>query len=184
MDFSFLNNSIGKMVQIERGGPNKIVGKLLKIQGDFLTLEKENGEITYVYTLHVKTLAEPIMEEIQMTQVPAPVYNPNPPYTPVPIEPQPPIIEAASFVELLTNLQNRLVRVNQGGEALDGVVTDIRSVAGSESVTLIHAMKDFVHMPIQHIKSVTVLYQKQEDKKADEKKQEQVKGNNDQKKPQ
>ncbi|GIM45198.1 hypothetical protein DNHGIG_07470 [Collibacillus ludicampi] len=149
MNFSFLMNSIGKKVQVERGGPDKLEGKLVFIRPDFLILETEQNGYVYVQSRHIKTVSEPVIPEIQANQVNMEEKNILP------------MVEAEDFTELLRKLRHRLIRVNHGGpNVIQGVLIEV----GDGSVTILHQMKDFVHYPIYHIRSVTCIYKKNENK--------------------
>lgn len=157
MDFGFMSNSVGKLIQVERGGPDKIKGKLLGIKGDHLAVETENG-VVYVHTPHVKTISEPIVVEKQ-------AENAEP--AAVPAAP-PVVLEADDFTSLIGQMEHKYVKINQGGpNALEGVVLLQREGV----VTIVHKMKDYVHYPIYHIKTITWIANamKQEEKKDDNK---------------
>jgi spore coat protein B len=168
MDFRFLNDSIGKMLNFERNGPEKITGKLLDINSDFLVVMSENEEILYVNCNHIKSLSEAVINEVQMTSNAS-----RDPYASAP--PEPPILEALDFADLLAQMKHRQIRINHGPHAAQGVLIEIRP----DSITMLHNGNDFVHYPTYHIKSVTVIYktaqntktsdQKTQDKKADKK---------------
>jgi spore coat protein B len=156
MDFSFLVNSIGKKVQVERGGPDKLEGKLVFIRPEFLILETEQNGYVYVQSRHIKTVSEPVIPEIQANQVNMEEKNMN----------ILPMVEAEDFTELLRKLRHRLIRVNHGGpNVIQGVLIEV----GDESVTILHQMKDFVYYPIYHIRSVTCIFNNQNEKKNENK---------------
>lgn len=153
MDFSFLSDTVGKKIRLERGGPDKLEGTLLAIMPDALAIETQNEGIVYVHGYHVKTLSETVVQEIEMPSATTPegVVEPE--------EPRAPLIEAENFADVLTKLTHQMVRVNHGGpNSLQGVL--IRCFP--EAITILHEMKDYVHYPIHHIKSVTWIYQKRE----------------------
>ncbi|GIM45199.1 hypothetical protein DNHGIG_07480 [Collibacillus ludicampi] len=156
MDFSFLVNSIGKKVQVERGGPDKLEGKLVFIRPEFLILETEQNGYVYVQSRHIKTVSEPVIPEIQANQVNMEEKNMN----------ILPMVEAEDFTELLRKLRHRLIRVNHGGpNVIQGVLIEV----GDGSVTILHQMKDFVYYPIYHIRSVTCIFNNQNEKKNENK---------------
>ncbi|MCL6637677.1 MAG: hypothetical protein K6T26_06995 [Alicyclobacillus sp.] len=154
MDFSFMQDSIGKTVQLERGGPDRLVGKLVAIMPDCIALETPHEGVVYVHSRHIKTLSEPVIPEVQMVR-PA-VADTN---APVPVEEHPPLIEATNFEDLLSKLKHRLVRINHGGpNALQGVLIELRPGV----VTILHEMRDYVHYPVYHIKSITWILNQRE----------------------
>ncbi|TCP59182.1 hypothetical protein EV586_101398 [Tumebacillus sp. BK434] len=165
MDFSFLNDSVGKWIQVERGGPDKIKGKLLGIKSDFIMVETEKG-VAYVHTPHVKTISEPIVVEQRAENSVQPEVAVTPPV----------VLESDDFATLIGLLEHKYVQINQGGpNALDGVVLLQREGA----VTIVHKMEDYVHYPIYHIKSITWIINapKQEKQEQKQEKQEQKKEN-------
>jgi spore coat protein B len=151
MDFGFLSESIGKLVRLERGGPDKLEGTLRSIMPDYLAVETKKEGVVYVQANHIKTISEHVVTEVQMS---APeVTDSN---APVLIEPQLPLVEAENFIDLLNKLKNRLVRINHGGpNSLQGVLIDNHP----DAITILHDMKDYVHYPIFHIKSIMWIYQ-------------------------
>jgi spore coat protein B len=152
MDLSFLENSIGKTIQLERGGPDRLVGKLVAIMADCIAVETPDEGVVYVNAQHIKTISESVIPEVQM---PRPAADPN---APVIEEEHPPLIEAEDFHDLLSQLKHRLVRVNHGGpNALQGVLIDLRP----DVVTILHDMRDYVHYPTYHIRSITWILHKQ-----------------------
>lgn len=54
MNKSMFEPHIGKIVKIDRAGPNSRTGKLLKLGSDFLVLLGEEGEIFYYPFHHIK----------------------------------------------------------------------------------------------------------------------------------
>ena len=58
MKDGYLSSLVGRSVQVYKGGPDSNVGHLLGVYGDYLTLQKENGEIIYYKTSHVKSISE------------------------------------------------------------------------------------------------------------------------------
>lgn len=160
MDFSFMSESIGKTVRLERGGPDKLVGKLVAIMPDAIALETQNEGVVYVHSRHIKTISESVIPELQMSTA-APV---DAAYPVLEEEEQPPLLEAENFQDLLTKLKHRLVRINHGGpNALQGVLIEIRP----DAVTILHEMKDYVHYPIYHIRSVTWILNTNKNKEQD-----------------
>jgi ribosome maturation factor RimP len=162
MNFDFMSESIGKTVRLERGGPDKLVGKLVAIMPDAIALETQNEGVVYVNSRHVKTISESVIPEVQISTA-APVDGA---YPVLEEEEQPPLLEAENFQDLLGKLKHRLIRINHGGpNSLQGVLIEIRP----EAVTILHEMKDYVHYPVYHIKSVTWILNPPENKEQDQK---------------
>jgi spore coat protein B len=162
MDFWFMSNAVGKVVQVERGGPDKVEGELVGIRDDHLVLRTKEHEVIYCVSSHIKSVTEPIVTRIDLTQSELEAGTEQLPV--IPIE------EAASFQELLKLIQGKMVRINHGGP---GMVKGVLYSVGPESISMVHEMKDYVHYPIFHIKSVSLIYeivQNQENKEGEDKK--------------
>jgi len=139
MDLGFLEDFIGKRIQVERGGPDKVEGILLATSEDYLALQDKDG-YTYVACAHIKSIT------VQVVRSRLPELNPDNIDLPEEAE------DADTFAELLGNLRNRLVRINRGGpNHLQGVVLDVQN----DTVTILHDMKEMVHFPLHHVKSVS-----------------------------
>ncbi|MCL6598230.1 MAG: hypothetical protein K6T81_05755 [Alicyclobacillus macrosporangiidus] len=155
MDFSFMQDSIGKTIQLERGGPDRLIGKLVAIMEDCIALETAEEGVVYVNGHHIKTISEPVIPEVQVARSAA-EENELPA-----VEEHPPLVEAANFEDLLGKLRHRLVRVNHGGpNALQGILIELRPGV----VTILHEMKDYVHYPTYHIRSVTWILNQRRDR--------------------
>lgn len=150
----FLKHSIGKMIQVERGGPDKINGKLVAIGNDFITVETQQDGYIYLQTRHMKSISEPIVDETEAKQNVIVEENHIPP-----------MIEADDFSQLLNQLKHRLIRINHAGpNVIQGVLID----TGDESITLLHQMKELVYFPTYHIRSVSCIFKSQDDNKKDD----------------
>lgn len=166
MSFEYLGNAIGKQIQIERGGPDKLQGKLLAVKDDHMIVHTENG-IVYVNNQHVKTISEPILNEVQEVVVDENL-----------VVPEPIVVEAVDFRNLLSQLTHKLVKINQGGpNSLEGVLLTVRD----DAVTIVHKMKDYVHYPLYHIKTITWVMNANKEEKKDDKKDENKDGKKDNK---
>ncbi|MCL6625871.1 hypothetical protein [Alicyclobacillus shizuokensis] len=153
MDLSFLEDSIGKTIQLERGGPERIVGKLAAIMADYIAVDTPEEGVVYVNARHIKTISEPVIPQMQADR---PAVDPD---GQVIEEESPPLIEASDFDDLLAQLKHRLVRINHGGpNSVQGVLIELRPGV----VTLLHDMQAYVHYPTYHIRSVTWIVQKPE----------------------
>jgi hypothetical protein len=160
MDLRFLNDSVGKSVRLERGGPDKLEGKLLAIMDDAIAVQTNNEGVVYVNCQHIKTISESVIPEIELNRQSSDAYTSSAE------DELPPLIEAVDFQDLLCKLKHRLVRVNHGGpNSLQGVLIEIRP----DVITILHEMKDYVHYPIYHIKSITWILNTRSKQEAEEK---------------
>lgn len=150
IDFEFLEDSIGKWIKVERGGPDKLEGRLLGIKSDYLIVQTKDG-VVYVASEHIKTISEPILAEGEEGDDLC----------------DPVVLEAEDFLSLLGKLKHKLVKINQHGpNSVEGVLIKQRE----DTVTIVHKMKEYVHYPVQHIKSVVwVINSSKDDKKGNDK---------------
>lgn len=158
MNFEYLCDAVGKMIQIERGGPDKLQGRLLAVKVDHLIVETADS-IVYVSSRHIKTVSEPILTEMI-------IDDPGDGQEDAPL---PIIIDTENLRDLLTKLTHKLVKINQNSpNALEGVLLTVRE----DAVTILHKMQDYVHYPLLHIKTIIWVINapvKEENKKDDKK---------------
>ncbi|WAH36267.1 hypothetical protein [Alicyclobacillus dauci] len=146
MSFEFLEGSIGRTVQLERGGPDKVVGALEGMGRDYLVLRTEQHGVLYCVMHHIKTVSEPVTPVIKSERE----EDERDYYSEIPV------IEAETFHDLLKRMKHCLIQVNHGGpNAIKGVLMKV----GHDSITLVHDMKEFVHYPLYHIRSVSRIYE-------------------------
>jgi spore coat protein B len=147
MNFDFLSGSTGKVVQLERGGPDKIVGELIGIRGDHLVLRTKEHGVIYCVSDHIKSVTEPIVSKLEPVQsdLEADAWHLSIP-----------VVEAATLQDLLGNMQGNLVQINHSGpNMIKGVL--YRVMPGT--ITLVYDMKEYVHYPIFHIRSISRIYE-------------------------
>lgn len=139
MKDAYFSSLIGRSVQVYRGGPNSNVGILLDVNGDYLALQKENGEIIYYKTSHIKSIKENSQSRFSVKvynnshkeessgTVPKTVLNPNTM-----------LVQAHSFSDLALNFKEQVVRVNgKGPESKVGKLIDVKG-----DYLIIHDEKD------------------------------------------
>lgn len=110
-----------KQVQINQGGPEKKLGKILDVLGSFesayVVLLTEDDGVVYINVEHIKSVSE--------------VANKNTPVlpqNPLLVEETPEYIKAKSFNELFEEFSHRWVAINGGGpEAVEGVLVQSRN---------------------------------------------------------
>jgi spore coat protein B len=126
MKDEYLSSLIGRAVQVYKGGPDSNVGVLLNVNSDYLTLQKEDGEIIYYKTEHIKSIRE--NSQIRFNSV-LKVYDANN------------LFKADTFNELAVNFKDQTVRINgKGPESKLGTLLDVRDdffVLSTESDGLI-----------------------------------------------
>ena len=113
MKDEYLSSLIGRAVQVHKGGPDSNVGVLLNVHADYLSLQKEDGEIIYYKTAHIKSIRKD--SQIRFNSV-LKVYDANNLY------------KADTFNELAVNFKNKTVRINgKGTESKFGKLLDVRN---------------------------------------------------------
>lgn len=124
---------VGRNVKINRGGPDSVEGVLLGIQSDYLIAIAKDG-VVYVNAQHIKSVTDTGKSGGVRENVVQP-------------------LTAHSFHEVMQALRLRFVKVNRGGpEKLEGILVDVNQ--GYLIMTV--KGQEVVHIPISHIKSITV----------------------------
>jgi len=151
-DNNYLSSMIGRVVQIYRGGPDSNNGWLLDVSEDYLTLQKNDGEIIYYKTAHIKSIREDTMIK----------YN-----SLLSIDAKKPILKARIFNELASNLIGQTVRINgKGPESKEGQLIDVK-----EDYMTLHTEEDgFIFFNKQHIKSLSFPTEKEDDTEVEKEK--------------
>ncbi|WP_243387268.1 hypothetical protein [Bacillus kexueae] len=140
MSNDWVNRNLGQMVQINRGGPESRVGKLLGYHEDYLTLYTAEEGLLYFQIHHIKS----ITTNSVLNAIPNISYQNNNP------------TQAATFRQLLESLKYQWVTVNRGGpEKLEGVVESVDS-----DYMMMIVDKEIIRITIFHIKSISYGYQK------------------------
>lgn len=112
MKDEYLISLVGRNVQVYKGGPDSNVGVLLDVNEDYLTLQKEDGDIIYYKTSHVKSIRE--NSQIRFNSI-LKVYDTNN------------LVKAATFNELAAHFKNQTVRINgKGPESKVGTLVDVK----------------------------------------------------------
>lgn len=136
MHRDMMKSLIGKIIKVDRGGPESKIGKLMDVYDDFLVLLTEDDGIVYYYTHHVKSVTENAKEQLQFNiEVPEGFeYK-----------------KADDFQGLLDTLKFQWVKINRGGpEKLEGVLSDINK----EFVSLINK-EEIVRLSMFHIRNIS-----------------------------
>ncbi|MCP1450764.1 spore coat protein [Priestia megaterium] len=110
-----------KQVQINQGGPEKKLGKILDVLGSFesayVVLLTEDDGVVYINVEHIKSVSEVVSKN-----------TPVVPQNPLLVEETPEYIKAKSFNELFEEFSHRWVAINGGGpEAVEGVLVQSRN---------------------------------------------------------
>lgn len=124
-------NLIGRHIKVNRGGPETVEGVLIAVPSDYLVLASTEG-IVYVNGSHVKSMTEGSKSGSRSRS-----------HT---------FIAASSFQSLLNKLSHQFIQINRGGpEKVEGFLAEVNS-----QFLLLIAGREFVRVPIFHIKTVNV----------------------------
>ncbi|MGB3260015.1 hypothetical protein [Paenisporosarcina sp.] len=135
MKDEYLSSLVGRAVQVYRGGPDSNVGVLLDVNEDYLTLQKEDGEIIYYKTAHIKSIKE--NSQIRYNSI-LKVYDANN------------LVKAATFNELLGYFKDQTIRINgKGPESKFGTLIDVKD----DFLVLYTEQDGLIFYKEQHIKS-------------------------------
>lgn len=137
MEDNYLSSLIGRVVQIYRGGPDSNNGWLMDVNKDYITLQKDDGEIIYYKTAHIKSIRENTMIK----------YN-----SLLSIDATSPILKESTFNELASKLKEQTLRINgKGPESKKGQLIEVKE----DYMTLYSEEDELVFFNEQHIKSIS-----------------------------
>lgn len=136
MDRDMLRSLIGKIIKIDRGGPESRIGKLLDVMDDHLVIITEDDGVVYYNTHHIKSVTENAKEQLAFhIEVPEDFEYKR----------------ADTFHGLLDSLKFQWVKINRGGpEKLEGVLSDVNN----HFVSLINK-EEIVHLSMYHIRNIS-----------------------------
>lgn len=157
MNKDMMKSLVGKIIKIDRGGPESRIGKLMDVYDDHLVLLTENDGVVYYCTHHIKSVTENAKEQLEFNiEVPEGFdYK-----------------KSDSFKGLLDSLKFQWVKINRGGpEKLEGVLSDINN----DFVSLINK-EEVVRLSMYHIRNISygLKIEKAEDEQSDNQNQVQM----------
>ncbi|MEH7505596.1 hypothetical protein V7152_27110, partial [Neobacillus drentensis] len=125
-----------KVIQVDRGGPESRIGKLLHSSDDYIAVLTEDDGVVYYNTHHIKSFTENTKGQMEFdVEVPKDFK----------------FKKAENFKQLLESLNYRWVKINRGGpETVEGVLCDVKK----DFVYLI-ANVELVRIAMFHIKNVS-----------------------------
>ncbi|MGM9923632.1 MAG: hypothetical protein ACI35R_05215 [Bacillus sp. (in: firmicutes)] len=137
MSKELLLSLVGRIVKVDRGGPESRLGKLLSVQEDYFALQTEKDGVIYYRTHHIKSVLENTKHGLRFEENQA-------------IE-EAPFLSAADFASLLEGLRYRWVKINRGGkESVEGVLDDVNG----DYATLI-ANEEVFRISLYHIRNIS-----------------------------
>jgi spore coat protein B len=164
MNRDMMNSLVGKIIKIDRGGPESRTGKLLDVYDDHLVIITEDDGVVYYSTHHIKSVTENAKEQLEFNiEVPEGFE----------------FKKAETFQGLLEALKFQWVKINRGGpEKLEGVLSDVTQ----NFVSLINK-EEIVRLSMFHIRNISygLKIEKAEEEKSDDKQNNQAKMSEDEK---
>lgn len=144
INLTYLNDLVGRVVKINKAGPDLRTGKLLEVNDDYLTLQTKEQEVVYYLLNHVKAVVEDTKGNVSPTDYPElTIYGG----------------ETKTVMDLLDQLLLGSVQINGGGPASRfGKLLAVND----EFLTLETKKEGLVLYQLDHIKSVTEMEQKEE----------------------
>lgn len=149
MNSESLKSLAGRVVRIERSGPESRLGKLVAIKDDHIVIYHEDEGMIYFNNDHIKSLSMDTRDFSDLVLVLSAETTDIPDH-----------IDASSFTSVMSNMMYRWVQINRGGpEKLEGVLIGV----SDESITLV-AKDEIVNIVPYHVRSVSYGMKKQENK--------------------
>lgn len=136
MNKEVMNLHLGKIIRVDRGGPESRIGKLLAVFDDFFVLLTESDGVVYYKTNHVRSITESSKDEMKLgIEIPEKFEFKT----------------AKNFEELLQTIKYQWIRINRGGsEALEGVLNDVNKEIASLIVN-----EEVVRFAMKHIRNIS-----------------------------
>lgn len=136
MNRDMMKSLVGKIVKIDRGGPDSRIGKLMDVYDDHLVLLTEDDGVVYYCTHHIKSVTENAKDQLEFD-------------IEVPEEFE--FKKADSFQGMLSSLMYQWVKINRGGpEKLEGVLGEV----ATDYVSLINK-EEIVRLSMFHIRNIS-----------------------------
>ncbi len=125
-----------KVIQIDRGGPESRVGKVLAVEDDHIIVLTEDDGVIYYNTHHIKSLTDNAKDGLQFDlEVPEDFEY----------------VTAKDFKSVLENLRYVWVQINRGGpEKLEGVLYEV-----IDDIVAIISHEEVIRLPLFHIRNVS-----------------------------
>ncbi|MCM3116396.1 hypothetical protein M3610_13915 [Neobacillus sp. MER 74] len=136
MNRDMMKSLVGKIVKIDRGGPDSRIGKLMDVYDDHLVLLTEDDGVVYYCTHHIKSVTENAKDQLEFD-------------IEVPEEFE--FKKADNFQGMLSSLMYQWVKINRGGpEKLEGVLGEV----ATDYVSLINK-EEIVRLSMFHIRNIS-----------------------------
>jgi spore coat protein B len=136
MDREMMEQFVGKIIKVDRGGPESRSGKLLAVFDDYFTILTENDGVVYYKTTHVRSITESSKDDMKFGLKVPNKFDFN---------------TAENFVKLLRKIRFQWVKINRGGpESFEGVLSDVNKHFASLIVK-----EEVVRVSMKHIRNIS-----------------------------
>lgn len=137
MKDEYISSLVGRAVQVYKGGPDSNNGVLLDVNDDYFTLQKEDDDIIYYKTEHIRSIRE--NSQIRFNSI-LRIYDSNN------------LLKVATFNELAVNFKEQTIRINGNGpESKVGKLIDVKD----DFFVLYTEEEGLIFYKEQHIKSLS-----------------------------
>lgn len=128
---------LGKVVKIDRGGPESRTGQLVAVKKDYITLLTAEDGLVFYQPHHIKSVTQTINREVVFRSDFLNQFRFMPP---------------KNFRGVLNSLRNFNVKINRGGpESVEGVLTEV----DCEFVTVM-TNDNLVRISLFHVRNISL----------------------------
>lgn len=145
INLTYLTDLVGRVVKINKAGPDLRTGKLLEVNDDYLTLQTKDQQVVYYQLKHIKAVVEDTKGNVNPTDYPELRFYEE---------------DTKTMGDLLNQLLLGSVQINGGGPA--SRVGRLLAV-NDEFLTLETKKEGLVLYQLDHIKSVNEVEQKEKE---------------------
>ena len=137
MGNEMFNSLLGKVVRIDRGGPESRIGQLIAVKDDYFTLLTKEDGLVFYQPQHIKSITQSIDRELVFHSNFLSRFHFMPP---------------RDFQSALDSLRNFNVKINRGGpESVEGVLVDIDC-----SFVTVMRKGELVRVALFHIRNISL----------------------------
>lgn len=136
MNRDLMLSLVGKVVKIDRGGPESRVGMLLAVEGDYFVLFTKDDGVVYYKMQHVKSITLHTKGGLDKGFE----GNENVGYH-----------QGEDFKSVISNFRHSWVKVNRGGpESLEGILNEVE-----DDYVTIFSKEEVIQLSMFHIRNIS-----------------------------
>lgn len=136
MDKAMLLSLVGRVIRVDRGGPESRTGQLLAADEDYFTMLTEDDGIIYYKTHHIKSITDSSKNELSIDVELPENFS---------------FFREKDFKSVLEKLRYQWVKINRGGpETLEGVMEAVTD----DFVTIV-LNEEVIRLSMFHIRNVS-----------------------------